>query len=177
MSHIPRGSISKIAMLLCCLTVITHSSIAILLMDPRGGHIATFIAPLACAFRPTLYNELLNQSIHYRCVSWCVLHCFARALLLVFCTVNYPKTSIESARLSTAFSFFLALPFARCVIQRWRQPLLPRTLPLTCSSGGSRIAMASFAILLQHHRRHHACLPHVHRRYQHCHFLHGPPRG
>jgi hypothetical protein len=27
--------------LLCCLTVITHSSIAILLMDPRGGHIAT----------------------------------------------------------------------------------------------------------------------------------------
>ena len=42
MSHIPRGSISKIAMLLCCLTVITHSSIAILLMDPRGGHIATF---------------------------------------------------------------------------------------------------------------------------------------
>ena len=41
-SHIPRGSISKIAMLLCCLTVITHSSIAILLMDPRGGHIAIF---------------------------------------------------------------------------------------------------------------------------------------
>ena len=32
----PRGSISKIAMLLCVITVRQHSSIAILLMDPRG---------------------------------------------------------------------------------------------------------------------------------------------
>ena len=32
----PRGSISKIAMLLCVITVGQHSSIAILLMDPRG---------------------------------------------------------------------------------------------------------------------------------------------
>ena len=32
----PRGSISKIAMLLCVITVRQHSSIAVLLMDPRG---------------------------------------------------------------------------------------------------------------------------------------------
>jgi len=32
----PRGSISKIAMLLCVITVRHYSSIAILLMDPRG---------------------------------------------------------------------------------------------------------------------------------------------
>ena len=43
--HIPRGSISKIAMLLCRLTAITHSSIAILLMDPRGEHIVIRVYP------------------------------------------------------------------------------------------------------------------------------------
>ena len=32
----PRGSISKIAMLLCVIAVRRHNSIAILLMDPRG---------------------------------------------------------------------------------------------------------------------------------------------
>ena len=32
----PRGSISKIATMLCVITVRQHSSIAILLMDPRG---------------------------------------------------------------------------------------------------------------------------------------------
>ena len=41
----PRGSISKIAMLLCEITVRQHSSIAILLMDPHGIWLMKSVVP------------------------------------------------------------------------------------------------------------------------------------
>ena len=46
----PRGSISKIAMLLCVITVGQNDSIAILLMDPRG----------ICLMKPNVFRKVFS---------------------------------------------------------------------------------------------------------------------